>query len=124
MGATEGQHETNETKKCTKCGEPKPLELFARVYKGSEKRKPICNHCAAAYQRARKARIKAAVAEEQAEPAPAKEITASACRQDEGWIPANQLLLDFSCYPEVLKEIKRIAHHEERTPEVQARFML
>jgi hypothetical protein len=32
--------------------------------------------------------------------------------------------LDFSCYPEVLKEIKRIAHHEERPAEVQARFML
>lgn len=44
--------------------------------------------------------------------------------QNEDQIIENQILLDFSCYPEVLKEIKRIAHHEERPPEVQARFML
>lgn len=60
----------------------------------------------------------------QAEPTPAKETTAPACLQNEDQILKNQLLLDFSCYPEVLNEIKRIAHHEERPAEVQARFML
>ena len=73
--------------------------------------------------------------EKQAEPNPARETAAPTCPQN-GFNPLdleervvakilkNQLLLDFSCYPEVLKEIKRIAHHEERPAEVQARFML
>lgn len=74
--------------------------------------------------------------EEQMEPDPARETAAPICPQNEDGIlqadhgqdaratNSNQLTLDFSCYPEVLQEIKRIAHHEERPPEVQARYML
>jgi hypothetical protein len=34
------------------------------------------------------------------------------------------LILDFSCYPEVLEEIKSMAEELERPPEVQARYMV
>jgi|GEM_PF-2364195 hypothetical protein len=62
--------------------------------------------------------------EEQMEPDPARETAAPICPQNEDLVLENQLLLDFSCYPEVLKEINRLAHHAERPVEVQARFML
>ena len=167
MEATPGQQQTKE---CTKCKKPKPIERFSRLKKGDEKRRNVCMDCVAAYQRDRKARIWAekermkseqlksepqnieqetaepqkdkaaavpvAAPEKQVEPSPARESTAPTCLQAEDGIlqadhgqeahatNSNQLLLDFSCYPEVLNEIKRIAHHEERPPEVQARFML
>lgn len=146
----------DETKrKCKKCNKLQPIGRFSREKKGEEKRKHVCNDCAAAYQRDRKEKIRAAAAEEQrmrhdvkliedhaeaarqsmekqAEPTPAKETTAPACLTDRLGSPSHDelpddehvLSMDFSCYPEVLKEIKRIAHHEERPPEVQARFML
>ena len=153
-----------ETKECSKCKKPKPIERFSRLKKGEEKRKPNCMDCEAEYQRDRKAKKRALEEEhqrelhnikliedhvthsesnegKQAEPAPAQNETGNwkletggqpgfetrqeAHGQDaHATISSNQLTLDFSCYPEVLKEIKRIAHHEERPAEVQARFML
>jgi hypothetical protein len=141
-----------ETKVCIRCKQEKPLNRFIRKMKESEDRRPHCADCEREYQRkySRRKREKLAALEKtlhevrlieehakagarcvsppqngmQAEPAPAKEISAPTCLQDEDDILENQLLLDFSCYPEVLKEIKRLAHHLERPPEVQARYML
>lgn len=119
---------------CIRCKKPRPLDRFARKRKGEDALRPHCYECEKKYQHKynekRRAAMAAFEAEQsgkdgmQAEPAPAKEITAPACLQNEDEILANQLLLDFSCYPEVLKEIKRLADHLERPPEVQARFML
>ena len=75
-------------------------------------------------QKVKAAPVPVAAPEKQVEPDPRQETPAPVVPQDEDQVLENQLLLDFSCYPEVLNEIKRIAHHEERPPEVQARFML
>lgn len=141
---------TKEEKICTKCKKPKPIERFVRKHKGSEERRQPCLDCIAEYQRNRKAKLKAGKVrskassvrsddapeatpnaspltphhQEKPEPAPRQETPAPVVPQDEDQILENQLTLDFSCYPEVLQEIKRIAHHEERPPEVQARYML
>jgi len=76
--------------------------------------------------------------EMQAEPTPAK-VPAPACIQEADVpeihfgnkevadeLPNDEhiLILDFSCYPEVLEEIKVLALDLERPPEVQARYML
>lgn len=123
-----------EEKICSKCKEFKPVSRFVRESKGSEKRRQPCMDCIAAYHRDWMARRKKTEQvrhkeprtrnEERMEPAPSQETPAPAMPQDDDRILENQLLLDFSCYPEVLEEIKRIAHDEERPLEVQARYML
>jgi len=134
-------------KQCKGCKKIKPLEKFAKDKKAKDGHRGLCLECNRIYQQDwRDKKVKALVEaervrqearlieeyadtarqrmEEQAEPSPGRETAAPACPQNEDLVLENQLLLDFSCYPEVLKEIKRIAHHEERPPEVQARFML
>jgi len=133
-----------EEKQCKWCKKVKPLDDFSRKTSYSERRRNVCKECVKAYQRdwkARKIDRQRMEAEEKSEPrkieqktaevrnarmepAPRQETPAPVMPQNEDQILENQLLLDFSCYPEVLEEIKRIAHHEERPLEVQARYML
>lgn len=134
-------------KQCKGCKKFKPLEEFTKDKKAKDGRRGLCLECNRIYQQDwRDNKVKALVKaervrqearpieehaetarqrmEEQVEPSPGRESTAPACPQNEDLVLENQLLLDFGCYPEVLQEIKRLAHNEERPAEVQARFML
>ena len=137
-------------KQCSRCRKVKPLEEFCRDKKAVDGHRSICLECNRAYQnnwaadkrekeeKAHPERLESSERTPQTGSGSEPPLAPAAIPQDEQTVtedarlesstvrnaPSHQLLLDFSCYPEVLKEIKRLAHHAERPVEVQARFML
>lgn len=96
-------------KTCKKCGETKPLSQF---YRSVLTKDGYRNECAAC------SRIVVRKANE------ARSRNARKRREAEAARKTTTLVLDFSAFPEMLTEIRRIAEADMRTPETQVLWWL
>jgi len=137
----QAQTESQDIKRCTKCGETKPLEEFHRQKDGPDGRESICKVCKRDRQNEhyrknkdailakRRIRRSAAGRETKARTKPAVKAAAVNLSREgaglkSGALEGLRLVVDLSLYPEIFEEIRLIAESEDRTPEAQVRHWL
>lgn len=108
----EQQSDEITLKRCSICRQELPLEDFNKKKASPDGYSYVCRKCTRERENAWRRKRKAESEGCQQEPAPAKETDPLL------------LTINFDNLPEIFDEIKRMADAEDRTPELQARFLL